>query len=162
MSLAYCDLIEILEPETAQIQYYYTIRHHNSSMAEATGPKSKIDCSKVMVLPSEWGDGAFAACDIKKGEYVEYGLMRRLTNISGHDNPFIFTWSEDRTVWAFASGTAAFFNCAKSQEDANTEMIRHFDEDRFEIFATRDIAKGEQLMHVYRSKQWRECFSDLR
>jgi hypothetical protein len=40
-------------------------------------------------------------------------------------------------------------------------MVRYFDEDRFEIFATRDIEENEELVHTYISLKWRECFADL-
>lgn len=40
-------------------------------------------------------------------------------------------------------------------------MVRYFDEDRFEIFATRDIAKDEELLHTYISLKWRTCFQEL-
>ena len=41
---------------------------------------SKVDCSKVAVRPSAInGDGAFAACDLSKGEIIEYGIVRRIT-----------------------------------------------------------------------------------
>ena len=40
-------------------------------------------------------------------------------------------------------------------------MKRFFDEDRFEIYARRDIEKDEELTHTYISLEWRECFSDL-
>lgn len=58
------------------------------------------------------------------------------------------------------SGTSAFYNTAK-EGDANTHMVRYYDEDRFEIFATRDIAADEELTHTYVSLKWRECFSDI-
>jgi SET domain len=58
------------------------------------------------------------------------------------------------------SGTSAFYNTAK-QDDANTEMKRYFDEDRFEIFATRDIEADEELTHTYISLTWRTCFKDI-
>lgn len=63
-------------------------------------------------------------------------------------------------VWAMASGCAPFYNTCK-ESDANTRMVRHFDEDTFEIYATRDIAEGEELLHTYISLKWRTCFSDL-
>ena len=44
---------------------------------------------------------------------------------------------------------------------ANTRMVRFFDEDRFEIYANRDIKAGEELMHTYISLEWRTCFADL-
>jgi len=42
--------------------------------------------------------------------------------------------------------------------DPNTEMTRFFDEDRFEIYALRDIREGEELTHTYKSLKWRKCF----
>ena len=59
-----------------------------------------------------------------------------------------------------ASGCAPYYNTAKSV-NANTEMKRYFDEDRFEIFAARDIEPDEELTHTYISLTWRKCFSDL-
>ena len=41
-------------------------------------------------------------------------------------------------------------------------MKRLFDEDRFVITATRDIKKGEELTHTYKSLKWRGCWDDLR
>merc|ERR1719447_2419024 len=46
-----------------------------------------VDCSKVYVKSSPLGGvGAFAAVPIKKGEVVEYGLMRRV-DVEGNRNP---------------------------------------------------------------------------
>ena len=58
------------------------------------------------------------------------------------------------------SGCSPFYNTA-AENDANTRMVRYYDEDRFEIFATRDIAEGEELTHTYVSLKWRTCFQDL-
>jgi SET domain len=58
------------------------------------------------------------------------------------------------------SGASAFYNTA-AEEDANTRMERFYDEDRFEIYATRDIAKDEELTHTYVSLKWRTCFQEL-
>ena len=41
-------------------------------------------------------------------------------------------------------------------------MIRDFEHSSFRIIATKDIKAGDELLHVYKSKGWRECFSDLR
>ena len=40
-------------------------------------------------------------------------------------------------------------------------MIRFFNEDRFEIYAVKDIKAGEELTHTYKSLQWRECFKPV-
>jgi len=29
------------------------------------------------------------------------------------------------------------------------------------ILATKDIAAGDELLHVYKSKKWRTCFQEL-
>jgi hypothetical protein len=94
---------------------------------------------------------------------VEKGVMRRLPEgFDGNSCTYIFTWSTERPnkTWAMGSGTSAFYNTA-ADGDANTNMVRHFDEDRFEIFAARDIEKDEELLHTYVSLKWRTCFSDL-
>ena len=41
-------------------------------------------------------------------------------------------------TWGMGSGCAPFYNTCK-EGTANTKMVRFFDEDRFEIYATRDI-----------------------
>ena len=121
--------------------------------------KPLIDCSKVTVLNTGTtkGIGAYASKDIKKGELVEYGIMRRV-DTDGNQNPYLFTWSDDRSVWAYASGCATFYNTSKSP---NVKMDRFFDEDRFTITALQDINKGDELMHTYRSLEWRQCFQEL-
>eukprot|EP01048_Picozoa_sp_COSAG05_P014691 COSAG05_NODE_1687_length_4280_cov_15.580244_2_plen_135_part_00 len=54
----------------------------------ATPPESLVDCSKVFVKNDAYGGaGAFAACDIAKGDMVEKGIVRVLTNIDGNENP---------------------------------------------------------------------------
>lgn len=75
------------------------------------------------------------------GELVEKGTMRRLPDgFDGNTCPYIFTWSNERPnkVWAMGSGCSAYYNTNK-KEVANTEMKRFFDEDRFEIYATRKL-----------------------
>lgn len=57
-------------------------------------------------------------------------------------------------------GCATFYNCAPEGE-ANTRFDLFFDEDRFEIYALRDIAKDEELRHTYESLKWRGCFKEL-
>tara|TARA_Y100001960_G_scaffold309052_1_gene367039 strand:+ start:2009 stop:2386 length:378 start_codon:yes stop_codon:yes gene_type:complete len=121
---------------------------------------SFVNCSKVCVNDSNikgGGSGAFANEDIKKGELVESGIVRRVS-INGHCCPYVFTWSEDRTIWAIGSGCSTFYN---SSQNPNTSMIRNFDQDTFEIYALQDISKGEELTHKYKSLEWRKCFIGL-
>ena len=120
-----------------------------------------VQCDKGFVATSsDKGVGAFAACAISEGEIVERGIVRRLpATFDGNASPYVFTWSEDRTVWAIGSGCSTFYN---SSETPNTKMRRDFENDTFEVTALQSISKGEELTHVYKSLQWRGCFADLR
>ena len=120
-----------------------------------------VQCGKVFVAESSnKGVGAFAACAIREGEVVERGIVRRLpSTFDGNSSPYVFTWSEDRTVWAIGSGCSTFYNCS---ETPNTEMKRDFENDTFEVIALRAISEREELTHVYKSLLWRGCFADLR
>jgi len=123
--------------------------------------KSLVDCSKVYVKRDRFGGaGAFAAVDIKPGEVVEKGLARRLP-VDGNTSAYVFTWSEDRSVWATGSGTSVFINASLDGSE-NTEMTRYYDEDRFEIHATKPIRAHEEVTHLYKSIDWRECFKELK
>jgi len=98
-----------------------------------------------------------------QGDLIEKGVMRRLPEgFDGNTCPYIFTWSTERPnkTWGMGSGCSPYYNTDK-KGSANTRMVRYFDEDRFEIFAARDIKKGEELLHTYVSLEWRTCFSDL-
>jgi hypothetical protein len=134
---------------------------------------NRVDCSKVIVRESTFStennkiDGAFAKVDLKSGELIEKGLMRRLSDndnkaFNGMNNPYVFTWSNNKPnyTWAFASGCASFYNTGLENQ-TNTKMIRYFNEDRFEIYANRDIIAGEELTHTYKSLQWRDVFAPL-
>jgi len=134
---------------------------------------NRVDCSKVIVKESTFStennkiDGAFAKVDLKSGELIEKGLMRRLSGndnktFNGMNNPYVFTWSDNKPnyTWAFASGCASFYNTGLENQ-TNTKMIRYFNEDRFEIYANRDIIAGEELTHTYKSLQWRDVFVPL-
>jgi len=134
---------------------------------------NKVDCSKVIVQTSTYStdeyifDGAFARCDIDKGELVEKGIMRRLSDnqnkcFDGMKNQFVFTWSDEipNNTWAFGSGCSTFYN-TNLPEKANTVMVRYFDEDRFEIFAKMNIKTGDELTHTYKSLEWRDEFKEI-
>eukprot|EP00928_Gymnodinium_smaydae_P032425 TRINITY_DN23486_c0_g2_i2.p1 TRINITY_DN23486_c0_g2~~TRINITY_DN23486_c0_g2_i2.p1 ORF type:complete len:150 (+),score=16.12 TRINITY_DN23486_c0_g2_i2:76-525(+) len=124
---------------------------------------SLVDCSKVVVKPDAYGGaGAFAAVDIKAGEVVEKGIVRVLTGCDGNENPYVFTWSDEtpNTTWATGSGCSTFYNTA-DESSSNTHMERNFEDNSFVITATKDIASGEELLHVYKSKSWRKCFQEL-
>lgn len=120
---------------------------------------SLVQCDKVYVkdIGDERGMGVFSAVDIPSGDIVETGLARRV-DTDGNSNNFLFTWSEDRTIWAFCSGCATFYNTSL---EPNTRMERDFVNDTFIIYAIKDIKKDDELTHKYRSLSWRMCFKDL-
>lgn len=117
-----------------------------------------VDCSKVVVKEGKYGLGAFASKDIKKGEIVEKGVMMRLNNVDGNENPHLFTWSDCKTVWASGSGCLPFYNHSNTPNiEKNGDLIN----DRMIVIALKDIKKGEELVGTYYSRKWRECFKDL-
>ena len=119
---------------------------------------SLVDCSKVIVKNTNtMGLGAFINQNIKRGDLIEKGVVRRIDS-DGHKSPYLFSWSEDRTVWAGASGCATFYNTSL---DPNTRFVRNYITDTFEIYAQIDIKVGEELTHKYKSLEWRECFQEL-
>jgi SET domain-containing protein len=117
-----------------------------------------IDCSNVYIDKCKFGYGVFARRDFKKDEIIEFGMMYRLKNVDGNENPHLFTWSDDRTVWAGASGCIPWYN---HSDIPNIKKVGDLINDTMVIVALRDIKKGEELYNTYFSSKWRECFKDL-
>jgi SET domain-containing protein len=104
------------------------------------------------------GKGVFATNDIKVGECIEKGIMTRMTNVDGNENPHLFTWSDDRKVWCCGSGLLAFYN---HSDNPNIRKVADLKNDTLEIYATKDIKKGEEVCGSYYSKKWRRCFQSF-
>lgn len=118
-----------------------------------------INCSKVYVDKSKYGLGVFAKQNIKVGEIIETGLMYRLVNVDGNENPHLFTWSDDRKVWAAGSGCLPYYN--HTSGEPNMKKIGDLQADTMVVVALRDIKIGEELVSQYYSANWRKCFKDL-
>jgi hypothetical protein len=124
---------------------------------------SLVDCSKVYIKNIEKNgesmSGAFTNQTINKGDIVESGLIR-IVNLDGHNNPYVFTWSDNipNTTWGIGSGCATFYNTSLNP---NTIMERNFSNNSFIIRSLRDIEKDEELTHMYKSLKWRKCFSKI-
>ena len=117
-----------------------------------------VDCSKVYVdFIEDKGYSVFAKQNIKQDEIVEIGLAR-IVETDGNNNPYLFTWSHDKTKWAYASGCATFYNTSLNP---NCCMNRDFKNNKYTIVALQDIQKGDELTHLYKSLQWRGCFKKL-
>lgn len=119
-----------------------------------------VNCSKVYVDKCEYGLGVFAKHDFFKGEIIETGVMCRMVNTDGNENTHLFTWSDDRTVWAAGSGCLPFYN--HTNGEPNMKKIGDLPNDRMTVVALRDIKAGEELVSRYYSASWRKCFHDLR
>jgi len=154
----FADLKKIRDEKNSSAEVVETTLKAPKTVTDAD---SLIECSKLYLKVDAYGGtGAFASVPIKKGDLVEKGIVRRLP-VDGNKCPYVFTWSEDKTIWASGSGCSVFYNASLDGKE-NTEMKRFFEEDRFEIFALRDIAKDEEVTHLYKSIEWRDCFSDLK
>lgn len=124
-------------------------------MEEEIEKMGLINCSKVRVDKSEYGLGVFANQDIKKDEVIETGLMYIVNNVDGNKNEHLFTWSDDRKVWAGASGCIAWYNHTNEPNIKKKGDLRN---NKMYIIALRDIKKDEELRNTYYSAKWRECF----
>ena len=141
----------------------------NSLNRESCEIKNKVFCSDVYISESVFSteqnkfDGAFARVSFQKGDLIEYGLVRVLPeSFDGNLSPYVFTWSDEipNKRWGMASGCATFYNT--SIKDANVKMERDFVNNTFKIIALRDIEKDEELLHTYKSLQWRTCFKEIK
>lgn len=118
-----------------------------------------VNCSKVYVSKSQYGLGVFARQPFKTGEIIETGLMVRLVNVDGNENPHLFTWSDDRQTWASGSGCLPYYN--HTSGEPNMKKIGNLNEDTMVVVALRDIKKDEELVSQYYSASWRKCFKNL-
>lgn len=118
-----------------------------------------VNCSKVYIDKSKFGYGVFAKQDLKAGEIIETGLMYRLVNVDGNENPHLFTWSDDRKTWAAGSGCLPYYN--HTSGEPNMKKVGDLVNDKMVVVALRDIKTGEELVSQYYSASWRKCFNNL-
>ena len=104
------------------------------------------------------GRGVFATKDIKEGECIEKGIMTRLVNVDGNENPHLFCWNDERTLWSCGSGYLPFYN---HSDNPNIKKVADLQNDTLEIYATKEIKKGEEIVGNYYSKAWRKCFQSF-
>jgi len=156
MKLAYRE--EIINSE--KFHYLSNTKYHTTDIINNIRQimKNHIDCHKVTIAESSYGYGAFADVNLEEGEVVETGIMMRIKNVDGNENPHLFTWSDDRTIWAAGSGCLPFYN---HSEKPNIKKIRDLPNNTMKIIAIRNIQKGEELVGSYYSRKWRTCFKDL-
>ena len=117
-----------------------------------------VDCSKVYIGESKYGLGVFAKQNFKIDEVIEVGIMTPLTNIDGNENPHVFIWSEDKTIWAVGSGLLPFYN---HFDNPNIKKVGDLKNNTMKIIALKNIKKNEELGNSYYSKKWRICFQNF-
>ena len=69
------------------------------------------------------------------------------------------TWYNFRTKGEMTGSYEIYLD--GSLIDSNTHVIRDFKNLTYKIIAKRDIQKGEELTHTYKSLKWRKCFASL-
>jgi len=114
--------------------------------------------SVIIGLSQGKGRGVFATKDIKEGECIEKGIMTRLVNVDGNENPHLFCWNDERTLWCCGSGYLPFYN---HSDNSNIKKVADLQNDTLEIYATKEIKKGEEIVGNYYSKAWRKCFQSF-
>ena len=129
----------------------------------SSSPNPYLDDSKVYIGESKTcggfgGFGVFAKVPLVQGELVELGIMVPLKNVDGNENPHLFTWSDDRKVWALGSGHLPFYN---HSDTPNCEKVGNLTKDTMEVRALCAIPAGEELTNMYFSKEWRSCFQSF-
>lgn len=115
-----------------------------------------VDCKRVEVKKCKYGVGAFSSVEIKEGDLVEIGIVRTI-DIDPSVNEYVFSWNRSNTLWAIPSGCLMFYNHSKTP---NTKVIKYIREYKIEVYAIRNIKKGEKLTHFYKGLN-RKCFSNL-
>jgi hypothetical protein len=116
---------------------------------------TEIDCSKVDVRECEFGLGCFANRNIRSGEVIEIGVMMPMPGVDGNKYEHLFSWSDNKELFASGSGCLPFYN---HSDEPNIVKIGDLKANRMKIVALRDIQEGEELRNRYISKAWRGCF----
>lgn len=108
---------------------------------------------KIIVAPSELGGrGVLAIEDIKEGEIIEIcpvivippEQVAVIHNTVLHD--YYFTWGDDEKEAAIALGFGSMYN---HTTDANAEYEMDFERGTIDVYATRDIGAGEEVLINY-------------
>jgi cytidyltransferase-like protein len=158
--------MEIMNYIPYSINELSTTKIINSIINTNINKLSAVECSKVYVKHLEnKGYSVFSKKNFKTGELIEKGLIKKLSDnenkiFDGMNNPYVFTWSNDipNSTWGFGSGCSTFYNTSLN---SNTIMKRNFENNSYEIYASKYITENEELTHQYKSLKWRTCFKEL-
>ena len=75
-------------------------------------------------------------------------------------NDMFYTWSlQDRTIGATVSGCGLFYNTLG--DESNARCVPYHSQNRFEVYALRDIEAGEEITFRYDSMNYRDGMKHL-
>ena len=115
-------------------------------------------CKESSIVPGQMG--VFAKSLIKKGNIIEWGLASLIPGIDVRNNDIFYSWSlEDRSKAATVSGCGLFYNTLGDQ--SNARCVPYHTQNRFEIYALRDIEANEELTIRYDSMNYRDGMEHL-
>jgi len=122
-----------------------------------------INCEKVIVKKSKIIKselGVFSKVKIKKGEIIEWGIATIIPDIDVRDNDKFYTWDgENRSKAATVSGCGLFYNTLGDK--SNARCVPYHSENRFEIYALKNIDKDEEITFRYDSMNYRKGMKHL-
>ena len=119
---------------------------------------------KIIVKESPvHGLGVFAAVDLAAGDTLERCAYIVIDDDDLQEenrlNDYLFTSPDAATDYLVVMGCGMLYN---HSDKANASWEVDETDNRFlRFYADRDIKAGEELLHVYKSLQWRKCFADL-
>uniref|UniRef100_A0A7S2TYP2 SET domain-containing protein n=1 Tax=Lotharella oceanica TaxID=641309 RepID=A0A7S2TYP2_9EUKA len=129
-----------------------------------TYENNQIFCSKTVTKKSTIvpeGLGNFAGVDLKKGECFEWGIACIVEDYDVNKTDHLYTWSStDRKTGAALSGCALYFNTLGNK--SNCRCVPYHKENRYEMYALKDIPAGTELTMRYDSMDWREAMKPLK
>ena len=106
-------------------------------------------------------NGNFAGKDFKKGECIDWGIAVVLDGYDINKTDALYTWSSyDKKTAASLSGPALFYNTMG--DESNCRCVPYHKEKRYEMYALRDIKKGEELTMRYDSMNWRTAMKEVK
>jgi len=114
--------------------------------------------NSLTMKKNKYGWGIYSTTFIPKNTLIERAIMYKMFNVDGNENPHLFTWSDDRKVWAGGTGLTPFYNYS---DKPNIKKIGDLPNYILHIYTIKDIEPDEELVSTYFSKKWRKCFQDF-
>lgn len=124
---------------------------------------NRINCENVVCKKSKIVTdqlGVFSKKNFMKGEIIEWGIATIIPNMDVRKNDRFYTWNSiDKKTAATVSGCGLYYNTLGDK--SNTRCVPYHSENRFEIYALKDIKVDEELTFRYDSMNYREGMSHL-